>query len=671
MRALISKLLALPMGAALLIMAACSGSAVVTLTATPSSDPFIIYQVGLASVQLAKSGNKAGLMILPAETTVDFTKLFNLSEILGAPGVPKGTYTSALITLDYSAAEIIYDDGSLDGVALAPVDASGNAITTVSVAVTLDPSDPLRSAEKQVGLVALNFNLAASNAVNLSARTVTVTPLISASTLPIDAKPVRIRGPIMSANAEFFTTGVTPFDSTTAGLGTLSIDPSTTTAYNINGFVAVGGAGQAQLDALPASSVVQTFGTLTVTTPTTASALPIPTTTTPTTTTTTTPTTTTPATTTPATTTTTTTTTTTPTTTTPTTTTPTTTTTTTDIDTSTTTAGSTVSFSATQVLVDTNVQGLGVADQITGTVTSRSGDTLGVEDATLVQSGGTVTFVPGTTIVNLGPSTLITVFGQTVAEAISPQQISIGSSIQAFGTESATTASTGGVLLDASAGYVRLDPTTAEGLVTAQGSAEVTLNLTNLGGRLITAFDFNGSGAAANQYTVSTPSLSLANATVGAPLVVTGLPSAFGTTSPDYTAQTLLDPTTINAELVVDWSGGNAAPFSTFDTTALTLNVNSSFGARHQIQIGSQIVNIAGLSPAPTITPTSASAMEFSIGHSVSFTIESFDTFSAFIAQLQTELNGATLATGMTAVGQYTVSTSAFSAASVTVFIDN
>jgi hypothetical protein len=654
MRALISKLLALPMGVALLIMAACSGSAVVTLTATRSSDPFIVYQVGLASVQLTKSGGKSGLAILPAETTVDFTKLFDLTEVLGAPGVPKGTYTSAFITLDYSAAQIIYDDGSLDGVALAPVDAKGNPLTMISVSVTLDPSDPLRSAAKQVGLVALNFNLAASNAVNLSARTVTVTPLISASTLPLDTKQVRIRGPLMSTNAAFFTTGVTPFDGTTAGLGSLSIDPSTTTAYDINGFVAVGAAGQVQLEAVPASSLVQTFGTLTVTTPTT---------TTPTTPTTPTPTTPTPTTPTP----------TTPTPTTPTTPTPTTPTTNTNIYSSSTTATSSVSFAATQVLVDTSVQELGGGgDQISGIVSARSGNTVGVEDATLIQSGGTVTFVPGTTIVNLGPSTLITFFGQSVAEAFSPQQISVGSSIEAFGTESQTTASTGGVLLDASAGRVRIDPTTAEGLVTAQGNAELTLNLTSLGGRLISAFDFTGSGnVAANQYAVSAPSLSLANVSVGAPVVVTGFTSAFGTASPNFTASTLLDPTTIDAELVVDWSGGNAAPFTTFDSTAIAVNVNSSFGARHQIQIGSQLVNIAGLSPALTISPTSASAMEFSIGHSVAFTIESFDTYGAFITQLQSELNGSTLATGMTAVGQYTVSTSAFSAASITVFLDN
>ena len=159
---------------------------------------------------------------------------------------------------------------------------------------------------------------------------------------------------------------------------------------------------------------------------------------------------------------------------------------------------------------------------------------------------------------------------------------------------------------------------------------------------------------------------------MGAPVVVTGFPSAFGTSSPIFTASTLLDPTTINAELVVDWNGGNAAPFTTFDSTAIAVNVNSSFGARHQIEIGSQIVNNAGLSPALTMSPTSASAMQFSIGHSVSFTIESFDTYGAFIAQLQTEAgNGSTLATGMTAVGQYTVSTSAFSASSITLFLDN
>jgi hypothetical protein len=625
MRALISKLLALPVSVALLTMAACGGSAVVTtLTATPSSDSFIAYRVGLASVQLTKSG-KAGSMVLPTETAVDFTKLFDFSEVLGVPGVVKGTYTGALITLDYSAAQIIYDDGSLEGVALTPVDAKGKALGLVTVGVTLDPGDPIISAAKQVGRLALDFNLAASNVVNLNARTVTITPMISASSLPIDANPVRIRGPILGSSSTFFASGVEPFDSAVAGLGQLSIEPSNVTTYEINGFVSTGTVGQAQLASLPANTLAQTFGTLSISTAGTATPAAA-----------------------------------------------------TSPYTSPTSAGTTasvVSFTATQVLVDSSVQGLGI-EILSGVVSARSGNTLGIEDATLTQNGGTVTFLPGTTIVNIGPNTLITAFGQGVAAAIGPQEISVGSSIEAFGTASQTsTASqtgTSGVLFDASAGRVRLDLTSAEGLVTGQGSAALTLNLTSLGGRSISAFDFTGSGAAPNQYGVATPGLDLTNAIVGAPVVVTGFPSAFGSTSPNYTASTLLDPTTIQAELVVDWSGGTAAPFTTLDSTAITLDANnSSIGARHQVQIGSQIVDIVGLSSGLTIAPTTTgSGMVFSIGHSASFTIESFDTYTAFITQLQSELSGA-LATGMTAVGQYTVSTSAFSASSITLFLDN
>lgn len=627
MRDFTSKLFTLPLMLTLSAMAACSGSTVVTLTATPSSDSFIAYRVGVASIQLRTSSGKPSLMILPTETTVDFAKITDLSEILGSPTVPKGTYAGAEITLDYSTAQIIYDDGSLDGVALAPVDASGKALGLARVIVAVDPAAPLSSAAKQANRLSLSLNLAASNLINLSNGTVTITPLIAASMQPIDAKQVRLHGPLLSANSSLFATGVAPFDSATAALGSLSIEPSDTTTYEINGFVSTGASGQAQIAALPSNTLTTVFGTLTASNST--SVIDSTTTTAASTTSTATP-----------------------------------------VTTSTGTTTSTVTFTASQVLVDGSNQGVALA-KLSGTVSARSGNTLGIEDATLVQNGGTVTLVPGTTIVDVGPSTLVTFFGQGVEDAISAQQISVGSVIEAFGTASNT--STGQVLLDASAGRVRLDLTAASGLVTAQGSDSLTLNLTQFGGRAISAFDFVGSGADPTQYGVafsSTPDLS--NSIVGAPVVVTGFPNAFASAAPNFTASTLLDPTTIEAELVVDWSGGTATPFSSFDASSIVLDpATSSFGLRHQIQIGSQIVNLLGLASDPSIAPATSSAAVFSIGHAASFAVENFDTYPAFITQLQTELNGTTMATGMTAIGQYTASTFAFSATSITIFLND
>lgn len=631
MRDFTSKLFAVPLSVLLLAVAACSGSTVVTLTATPSSDPFVTYRVGVASIQLRSSSGKPSLMLLPVQTTVDFTKVTDLSEILGAPAVPKGTYSGAEITLDYSTAQIIYDDGSLDGVALTPVDASGKALALARVIVSVDPADPLRSAAKSASRLSLSFNLAASNLVNLSNGTVTITPLISASMQPIDAKQVRLDGPLLSANNSFLTTGVTPFGSTSAALGSLSIAPSDTTTYEINGFVSTGAAGQVQIAALPANTVTTVFGTLTATN---SASIISNTGTTTGDTTTTDGSTTTPIVTTPVTATT-----------------------------------STVTFSASQVQVDGSVQGVGLA-RLSGTVAARSGNTLGIEDATLLQNG-TETWVPGTTIVNVGPSTLVTFFGQGIEAAISPQQISVGSVIEAFGTASNT--STGQVLLDASAGRVRLDLTSASGVVTAQGSNSLTLDLTSLGGRAISAFDFTGSGATPAQYAVTfNPQADLTNSTVAVPVIVSGFTNAFASASPNFTASSLLDPTTIDAELVLDFSGGTASPFSSFDTSAIVLNpATGNFGLRHQIQIGSQIVNLVGLAGNLSISPATSSTAVFSIGHASSSTVESFETYSAFITQLQTELNGTTLATGMTAIGQYTASTFAFSATNITIFLNN
>jgi hypothetical protein len=407
--------------------------------------------------------------------------------------------------------------------------------------------------------------------------------------------------------------GIWPFNGTVAGTGSLAVVPSTSTTYEINGSASTGTAGEGQLASLGSGTLTVAYGTLTSAEQST---------------------------------------------------------TTTTAGTTTTTSSNEVTFTASEVLAGSSVQGSGF-DRVTGTVSARNGDTLTVEDGTLVADDGVETFLGGTTFVIVGPNTLVTEFGQGVAQFNTSQQVTVGSSIDAFGV--ATVQSAGNATLDASAGRVRLDTTTASGLVTAQGTGALTLNVAFLAGRAIAPFDFIGSGAAPGAYSVTTGSLDLSNSTVGAPVIVTGLPSSFGAAPATFTASTLLDPTTIDAVLMVDWGAGTASPFATFDSTAIDVDShNSGIGARHQIQVGAQIIDIVGLASDPLIVPNSTSPNTvYSIAHSQSSTIENFDTYDAFITQLQAELNGTTLVTGLTAVGPYTASTFSLAATSITLSLNN
>src|SRR6202045_2666565 len=234
-----------PLAAAMLVLTACSGTAVVTLTATASTDTFLAYRVGLVSVQLQTSNGTTTTKALPASTTVDLVQLVNLSEVLGSTTVAQANYTTAVITLDYSSAEIVYDDGTAHGLALTPVGTSGQALGQVTLTLTLDPANDLSVSTNKVTRLALDFKLAASNVVNTSAGTVTVTPLIVASASPTDNKNVRIRGPLVSTDTAntLYTVGVAPCDFPTGETGQLTISASDVTTYEINGTAWTGTSG--------------------------------------------------------------------------------------------------------------------------------------------------------------------------------------------------------------------------------------------------------------------------------------------------------------------------------------------------------------------------------------------------------------------------------------------
>lgn len=602
----------------LLALAGCNGTAVVTLTSTASPNTFLAYRVGLVSIQLQTSNGvtASNIQALRSETTVDLARLTDLSEVLGVPSAAQGIFTQALLTLDYSSAQIVYDDGSANGLALTPVGPSGQALGQVTLALVLDPSDQVAVTRSGFPRLSLDFKMAASNIVNVAQKTVTVTPFMSASASPIDAKTVRVRGPFADVNAAntTITSGIVPFDFPTAGPGQITITPSATTTYEINGTPSAGSAGLAQLASLSSGTMIAAFGTLNSNASSNGftSAL----------------------------------------------------------------SSSAVSFTVTEVLAGSSVQGSGF-DRLSGVVSGRSGNTLTVEDGTLLSNGGTNTFIPGTADINIGANTQLTETGQGSPQTFGAQQISVGSRIYAFGT--ASTPVSGNITVDASAGRVRLGQTSASGIVGARGAAALTVNLASLGGRSLGAFDFIGTGtapgndASATGYQVTTGSLDLTNSTVGSPIEVTGLVTAFGAAPPDFDASTLLDVTTINAQLIIDWSSGTVAPFAVFNSSEIDVNVSSGLiGPRALIQVGAQTVNALTLGSDPLIIPDQTNSNTvYAIGHTVSGTFENFVSFASFVTQLQTELNGSVLVTGITALGPYTPATFTLSASSMTLFLND
>jgi hypothetical protein len=244
--------------------AACGSSSCgpAMVTMTDAKGDFLSYTVNMTSLQLQTAAG-ATVETLPATTKVDFAQLVDLTEVISAGQIPAAEYVSATLTLDYTAANITADDGTGTAVALKPVDSNGAALAApVTVSVKLDNAHHLMITAGRTGRLAFDFNLAASNTVDLTAATVTVSPTLVASVVPSDNKQVRVRGQFVSASTNDFVLNVQPFRDQTKTNGQATVTVGMATTYQVNGVAYVGAAGLAALAALPANTMVAAFGAL-------------------------------------------------------------------------------------------------------------------------------------------------------------------------------------------------------------------------------------------------------------------------------------------------------------------------------------------------------------------------------------------------------------------------
>lgn len=233
-----------------------TGGVVIGLTDAPGD--FVTYQVEVTSLTLIKA-DKAVVETVPVKTRVDFAQYADLTEFLTAATVPSGTYTSVTMTLDYTNADIEVNDGAGGIVKVAAIqDAQGNPITSLNVSVVMADGKPVVVAPGVPANMTVDFNLAASNDVDLSGSpTLTVEPFVVADIDPAAPKSHRLRGMLNTVDLQLssFQVILRPFYHQLTGgdrqFGTLTVATDASTLYIIDGTSYQGANG---LDALAAQT---------------------------------------------------------------------------------------------------------------------------------------------------------------------------------------------------------------------------------------------------------------------------------------------------------------------------------------------------------------------------------------------------------------------------------
>jgi hypothetical protein len=609
------------------------GVAWTTLTTTDDAYQFTSYLVTIDSVVLV-GVNNGSVSAIAVPETVDFTKLTNLSELWATASLPVDTYTSAIITFDYTSAQIsVLVDGA--PVKVTVVDPDGNVPTTIAVTVTLDPANQLTLQPTLVTSNALrlafNYDMTASNQINFttSPPTLTVTPFMSAATTAADSKLIRVRGPLINSSLTTgtYTVVVRPFYDEVNSLGIDTMFNDANTVYTYGGVTYVGAPGLNVLSQASAGSTeTAAFCTFE---PTTTPAPGV-------------------------------------------------------------NAGI---FHSVYVVAGSTLEDF-YTEGIEGDVIARSGNTLTVRGGLVTANAAQVIqYEDLDSFVLLGPGTLVTADGVSTLGALNYNSVAVGQHITARGIYSVD--ATGVVTVDATGsttntGSVRLQSTELFGSLTSAASGSLQMNLQTIQYYPASVYDFAGNGVSAAQdpvaasFLVNTGALTLPTIAAGGPVWVDGYVAPFGTAPPDFIAEDVLAEPSVPATLAVSWTGtGTTAPFATLTPTGLTIDLTNAALSGAQLRIGADIIDATTLTATPNIVPAAAApdptsglplfSPRFSVGpgaisEASTNPITAFNTLAAWETQISTDLL-TTAATHFVAQGMYDPVSNTFTASSIDVVL--
>ena len=585
---------------------ACADCGTLLVGLTDADGDFVSYTVDVLSIKLTRA-NGTQIETLPQTTRVDLTQLTNLSDLLSVATLAPGDFVKGSIRVDYTNADIEVAKGT-DSVKATPVDANGQPLGITELEIRLDGKNHLVITKKRATFLAIDFNLAASNTVDMTKTppVVTVDTFITASVQPVQQKDLRVRGPLVSVDttASSYVVNVRPWHNTDGDHGQFTVHTTDTTSFEIDGVTSTGADGLKALAAEAAGTLTVAIGTLDTTTH--------------------------------------------------------------DFTATSVLAGTSVDGEGLDA-----VQG-NVVSRNADTFTVKGAFAVHREDhgfdfprtvvvtvgsgTKVIKAGSTATL--DTSAISVGQN--VVAFGKlTEPPVVTP--MNSGSSGEGT-TPTPTTPAT----LDATAGRVRLQATEIRGNVKTVTSGQITMQLRTIDRLGIAVFDFTGTGSDPTNYQVTTGTMSLSNLSVGEFAKVIGFVTPFGKAPPDFSGSTVIDPRDLPSVLGIGWGDtGTTAPFLSMSATGLVIdNKNSSIGDRHFIQSGMNKIDILTLASGPTVAPADQGMYGlWEPGH-----IELFSSFADFETKLATRLGAGDAVTSMSAFGAYDSASNTLTANGVSVF---
>ena len=225
----------------------------VAITVTDAEGDYESYIVDVTSIVLHRADGTT-VETLPLTTRIDFAELTEVTEFLTVATVPVGRYHAATLGLDFSGAEILVQDEAGIVHPAVPVDETGTELDQLTVRLNLTDTDSLVIRPGVPAAFSLDFDLDASNTINLTAIpiTVSVEPFLLATAELESDRAHRVRGLLDAVDeaAGTVTVDVKPFRHRDGRFGSVSFSADDDTVYEINGEHYSGSEGLTALAAL-------------------------------------------------------------------------------------------------------------------------------------------------------------------------------------------------------------------------------------------------------------------------------------------------------------------------------------------------------------------------------------------------------------------------------------